>query len=184
MQQWKERKNCKQYRVFLKNPSVGDRHAACIDKRPMPRDLDDRVFRFACRIVDLFELLNAKGGAARVVGYQLLDAGTSVGSNYEEAAAGQTKADFIAKLSISRKESRDSSPRSSRQSSGKPECHPTVAECAFVHLCILAFLHLPWKHAIEIPAEDLLLHVRSRAQLVECRRLLLVHLFVPPTRKG
>ena len=108
MQQWKERKNCKQYRVFLKNPSVGGRHAACIDKRPMPRDLDDRVFRFACRIVDLFELLNAKGGAARVVGYQLLDAGTSVGSNYEEAAAGQTKADFIAKLSISRKESRES----------------------------------------------------------------------------
>ncbi len=74
----------------------------------MPRDLDDRVFRFACRIVDVFELLNAKGGAARVIGYQLLDAGTSVGSNYEEAAAGQTKADFIAKLCISRKESRES----------------------------------------------------------------------------
>ena len=74
----------------------------------MPRDLDDRVFRFACRIVDLFELLNAKGGAARVVGYQVLKAGTSVGSNYQEAAAGQTKADFIAKLCISRKESRES----------------------------------------------------------------------------
>src|SRR5437667_5649515 len=58
------------------------------------RDLDHRVFRFACRIVDVFELLNAKGGAARVVGYQLLDAGTSVGSNYEEAGAGQAKADF------------------------------------------------------------------------------------------
>jgi len=74
----------------------------------MPRDLDDRVFQFACRIVDLFEKLDAKGGAARAIGYQLLDAGTSVGSNYEEAAAGQTKADFIAKLAISRKESRES----------------------------------------------------------------------------
>ena len=72
------------------------------------RDLDHRVFRFACRIVDVFELLNAKGGAARVVGYQLLDAGTSVGSNYEEAGAGQTKADFISTLCISRKESRES----------------------------------------------------------------------------
>jgi four helix bundle protein len=72
------------------------------------RDLDHRVFRFACRIVEVFELLNAKGGAARVVGYQLLDAGTSVGSNYEEAGAGQTKADFISKLCISRKESRES----------------------------------------------------------------------------
>jgi four helix bundle protein len=74
----------------------------------MPRDLDDRVFQFACRIVDLFEKLHAKGGAARAIGYQLLNAGTSVGSNYEEAAAGQTKADFIAKLAISRKESRES----------------------------------------------------------------------------
>ena len=74
----------------------------------MPRDLDDRVFRFACRIVDLFALLHAKGGAARVIAVQLLNAGTSVGSNYEEASAGQTKADFIAKLAISRKESRES----------------------------------------------------------------------------
>ena len=74
----------------------------------MARDLDDRVFRFSCRVVDLFELLNKKGGAARVVGYQLLRAGTSVGSNYEEAGAGQTKADFIAKLSIARKESKES----------------------------------------------------------------------------
>src|SRR5438132_5734132 len=74
----------------------------------MPRDLDDGVFQFACRVVDLFEMLHVKGGAARVVGYQLLDAGTSVGSNYEEAGAGQTKADFISKLCISRKESRES----------------------------------------------------------------------------
>jgi four helix bundle protein len=71
------------------------------------RDLDDRVFRFACRVLDLFELLNANGGAARVVGYQLIRAGTSIGANYEEAAAGQTKADFIARLSVSRKESRE-----------------------------------------------------------------------------
>ncbi len=72
------------------------------------RDLDARVFRFASRIVDLFDLLYQKGAAARAVGYQLLDAGTSVGANYEEAAAGQTKADFIAKLALARKESRES----------------------------------------------------------------------------
>ena len=74
----------------------------------MARDLDDRVFRFACRIVDVFEMLEAKPGAARAIGYQLLQAGTSVGSNYEEASAGQTKADFIARLAIARKESRES----------------------------------------------------------------------------
>lgn len=73
----------------------------------MPRDLDDRVFRFASRIIDIFDLLNAKGSAARAIANQVLHAGTSVGSNYQEAAAGQTKADFIAKLSICRKESRE-----------------------------------------------------------------------------
>src|SRR5258708_38416874 len=77
-------------------------------RRRVQRDLDDRVFQLSCRIVDVFQLLYEKGGAARAIGYQLLDAGTSVGSNYEEASAGQTKADFIAKLSISRKESRES----------------------------------------------------------------------------
>jgi len=40
--------------------------------------------------------------------YQLLEAGTSIGANYEEASAGQTNLDFIAKLAISRKESRES----------------------------------------------------------------------------
>ena len=74
----------------------------------MPRDLDARVFRFACRTVDIFELLYLRGGAARAIGYQLLDSGTSVGANYEEAAAGQTKADFIARLAVARKESRES----------------------------------------------------------------------------
>jgi four helix bundle protein len=73
----------------------------------VPRDLDDRVFRFACRIVDLFELLQKRGGTAEAISCQLLKAGTSIGANYEEAAAGQTKADFIAKLSISNKESRE-----------------------------------------------------------------------------
>jgi four helix bundle protein len=34
--------------------------------------------------------------------------GPSVGANAEEAQGGQTKADFIAKLAISRKESRES----------------------------------------------------------------------------
>jgi four helix bundle protein len=72
------------------------------------RDLDGRVFRFACRVVDIFDLLNQRGGAARAIGYQLLNAGTSVGANYEEAAAGQTKADFIARLAVARKESRES----------------------------------------------------------------------------
>jgi four helix bundle protein len=38
---------------------------------------------------------------------QLLKAGTSVGANVEEGQAGQSKADFISKYSISRKEARE-----------------------------------------------------------------------------
>ena len=71
------------------------------------RDLDGRVFRLACRIVDIFNLLHSAGGAARGVAYQVLRAGTSIGANYEEAAAGQTKPDFISKLSVARKETRE-----------------------------------------------------------------------------
>lgn len=70
----------------------------------MARDLDDRVFKFARRIVEIFQVLYDAGRAGRPIGYQLLRAGTSVAANYEEAAAGQTKPDFIAKLSIARKE--------------------------------------------------------------------------------
>jgi len=58
--------------------------------------------------VDLFEALFPQGGAARALAGQLLEAGTSVGANYAEAGAGQTKPDFIAKLSIARKELRES----------------------------------------------------------------------------
>jgi len=63
----------------------------------MPRDLDGRVFRFACRIVEIFGTLYQQSGAARPIAYQLVKAGTSGGANYGEAAAGQTKPDFIAK---------------------------------------------------------------------------------------
>jgi four helix bundle protein len=39
---------------------------------------------------------------------QLLDSGTSVGANLEEAVAGQSKADFIHKNAIALKEARES----------------------------------------------------------------------------
>jgi four helix bundle protein len=58
-------------------------------------------------MVPLFNRLDAQGGAAQHVARQLFAAGTSVGANYEEAAAGQTKADFIAKIAIARKECRE-----------------------------------------------------------------------------
>ena len=63
-----------------------------------------RAFEFGCRILKLAEKLWDRGPAARHVARQLMSCGTSIGANAEEAQDGQSKADFIAKLSVSRKE--------------------------------------------------------------------------------
>jgi four helix bundle protein len=68
----------------------------------------DRAFQFACRIVPLCERMSKRGFGAYHISKQLIRCGTSIGANAEEAQEGQTKADYIAKMSISCKESRES----------------------------------------------------------------------------
>jgi four helix bundle protein len=75
---------------------------------PQSRIISERAFEFACRIVKLCDRLYRGGPSARHIAYELLKSGTSIGANSEEAEGGQTKADFIAKLSVSRKEARES----------------------------------------------------------------------------
>ncbi len=70
-------------------------------------EIQDRTFDFACRIVKLYQYLADKKRAHEIIGRQLLRSGTSIGANLEEASAGQSKADFIAKCSISLKEARE-----------------------------------------------------------------------------
>jgi four helix bundle protein len=70
-------------------------------------DIRDRTFRFACRVVEVAAKLHRSGGVGRLISPQLLHAGTSVGANLEEAYAGQTKPDFIAKTCVSLKEARE-----------------------------------------------------------------------------
>jgi four helix bundle protein len=48
-----------------------------------------------------------RGGTGRTLGRQLLRAGTSVGANLEEAAGGESRADFLSKCNIALKESRE-----------------------------------------------------------------------------
>jgi four helix bundle protein len=67
----------------------------------------ERSFEFACRILDFSDRLWDRGPSARHISSQLMRCGTSVGSNAEEAQEGQSKADFIAKMSISSKEARE-----------------------------------------------------------------------------
>ncbi|WP_107853123.1 four helix bundle protein [Oceanimonas marisflavi] len=66
----------------------------------------DKSFGFAVRIVKLYQLLS-KEQREYVLSRQLLRSGTSIGANINEAQAGQTKADFAAKMSIASKEARE-----------------------------------------------------------------------------
>jgi four helix bundle protein len=69
-----------------------------------PRDIQDRAFAFACEVVGFCDATDDRRPATQHMLSQLLECGTSVGANLAEAAAGQTKPDFIAKTAISRKE--------------------------------------------------------------------------------
>ncbi|OCL91234.1 four helix bundle protein [Aliarcobacter thereius] len=67
----------------------------------------DKSFAFAVRIVRLYKHLCSEQ-KEYVLSKQLLRSGTSIGANVNEAQAGQSKADFIAKMSIASKEARES----------------------------------------------------------------------------
>jgi len=67
----------------------------------------DRSFAFAVRSVKFCRFLEKQDCVSRTLANQLLRSGTSIGANVEEAQAGQSKADFIAKMSIARKEARE-----------------------------------------------------------------------------
>ena len=71
-------------------------------------DIYDRVFEFACRVLRMDQALSRNRRINRNAMNQLVRAASSVGSNLEEAKAGQTKADFHAKLRIALKEARES----------------------------------------------------------------------------
>ncbi|WP_211341998.1 four helix bundle protein [Chlorobaculum thiosulfatiphilum] len=65
----------------------------------------DKSYRFALSIIDLYKILVAK--QEYVMSKQLLKSGTSIGANVEEALAGQSRADFLSKMSIASKEARE-----------------------------------------------------------------------------
>jgi four helix bundle protein len=51
--------------------------------------------------------LDQTPGVSRTLANQLLRSGTSIGANVEEGQAGQSRADFLSKLSIACKEARE-----------------------------------------------------------------------------
>jgi four helix bundle protein len=72
-------------------------------------EIADRTLAYAIRAVRLFRhLQKQRDGAALIIGRQYLRSATSVGANLAEAISGETKKDFVHKLSIAQKEARES----------------------------------------------------------------------------
>ena len=71
-------------------------------------DIYERTFEFACRVLKMHQALLGNRSVNRNAMTQLVSAASSIGSNMEEAKAGQSKADFHAKLRIALKEARES----------------------------------------------------------------------------
>ena len=65
----------------------------------------DEAFSFALQIMGLAKML--RQDKEYELSSQLWRAGTSVGANVEEAQAGQSRADFLAKMTIASKEARE-----------------------------------------------------------------------------
>ena len=68
--------------------------------------VQQKSFAFAIRVVNAYKYLTEQKKEF-VLSKQLLRSGTSIGANVEEATGGQSKKDFIAKISISYKEARE-----------------------------------------------------------------------------
>ena len=71
------------------------------------RDIQERAFSFACRVVKFYQFLAKQEGVGEVLARQVLQSGTSIGANLEEVAAGQSRADFMSKCNIALKEARE-----------------------------------------------------------------------------
>ncbi|MCB0538358.1 MAG: four helix bundle protein [Bacteroidetes bacterium] len=68
--------------------------------------IQQKSFAFAIRTVNAYKYLQSEKKEF-VLSKQLLRSGTSIGANIEEATGGQSKKDFIAKMSIAYKEARE-----------------------------------------------------------------------------
>ncbi|MGA7826360.1 MAG: four helix bundle protein [Geobacteraceae bacterium] len=65
----------------------------------------EKSYSFALGIIKLYQGLVTCN--EYVISRQVLKSGTSIGANVEEALAGQSRADFLSKMSIASKEARE-----------------------------------------------------------------------------
>lgn len=67
--------------------------------------IQQKSFAFALQIIKLYSKLQEQH--EYVLSRQLLRSGTSIGANVTEATAGQSRKDFLSKMSIASKEARE-----------------------------------------------------------------------------
>lgn len=65
----------------------------------MKNDLVERTFYFTNKVIDLVELL-PYSQSSKVINYQLLKSGTSVGANYRASQRARSDREFLAKINI------------------------------------------------------------------------------------
>ena len=70
------------------------------------RDIQERTFRFAVRILKLVGSL-PRDAAGTAVARQLARSGTGVGANVEEAQGSHSRKEFIRRMNIARSEARE-----------------------------------------------------------------------------
>jgi four helix bundle protein len=75
-------------------------------EREVPYDIRERTFQFAVRVLREIRRL-PDDPATRVVAYQLAKSATSIGADVEEADGAESRRDFVHKMSIARKEARE-----------------------------------------------------------------------------
>ena len=64
-----------------------------------------KSFAFALQIIQLYKKIREQ--REYVLSNQLLESGTSIGADVEEATAGQSRKDFLSKMAIALKEARE-----------------------------------------------------------------------------
>jgi len=70
------------------------------------RDIAARTYSFALRVIAVVRAM-PREVVATTIARQLIRSGTSIGANVEEAEAGHSKADFISKINVARREARE-----------------------------------------------------------------------------
>jgi four helix bundle protein len=110
-----------------------------------PSIVQDKSYAFALRTMALAKRL--KEQKEFEIAWQILRSGTSIGANVEEALAGISRADFIAKMSIASKEARETRYwlRLLRDSKTVPELNiaPLENECLELIRILTAIVKTP-----------------------------------------